>query len=140
MELANDFNKFYVDKITTIRDNVINTQYTPVESVSESNISEMNSFQSILEGDVEKRMRNLPSKCYEFDPMPTTLLKSVVDVVTPVITCIINMSLLSGEFYKSLKVAHVKPLIKKMGLDRDLKSFHSISNLSYLEVGRAICI
>ena len=72
--------------------------------------------------------------------MQTTLLKSMVDVVTPVITHIINMSLLSGEFYKSLKVADVKPLIKKMGLDLVFKSFHPVSNLSYiLEVGRAIC-
>ena len=48
MELANDFNKFFVDKITTIRDNIIrNTHFngilpTPVKPVNESNISEMN--------------------------------------------------------------------------------------------------
>ena len=64
--------------------------------------------------------------------MLTTLLKSMVDVVTPVITHIINMSLLSGEFYKNLKVAHVKLLIKKMGLDLVFKSFHPVSNLSYI--------
>ena len=64
--------------------------------------------------------------------MPTTLPKSVVEVVTPVITCIINVSLLSGEFYKNLKVAHLKPLIKKKGLDLIFKSFHPVSNLSYV--------
>ena len=64
--------------------------------------------------------------------MPMTLLKLMVDVVTPVITCIINMSLLSGEFYKSLKVAHLKPLIKKMGLDLVFKSFCPVSDLSYI--------
>ena len=137
MELANDFNKFVVDKKTTIRDNIIQTQFngikpTPVEPVNESNIPEMNSFCSILERDVEKGIRKLPSKICELDPMPTTLLKSMVDVVTPMITCIINMSLLSGEFYKNLKVAHVKPLIKKMGLDLVFKSFCPVSNLSYI--------
>ena len=121
-ELANDFNKFFVNKITTIRDNIIKTQFigikpTPVKPVNESNILEMNSFCSILERHVEKRIMKLASKSCELSPMPTTLLKSVVDVVIPVITCIINMSLLSGEFYKNLKLAHVKPLIKKMGLD-----------------------
>ena len=55
-----------------IRDNIINTQYngikpTPVEPVNESNVSEMNSFWSILERDVEKRMRKLPSKHCELD-------------------------------------------------------------------------
>ena len=136
-ELANDFNKFFVDKITIMRNNTINTQFngikpTPVEPVNEANISEMSSFQSILERDVERRIRKLPSKSCELDPMPTTLLKSMVDVVTPVITYIINMSLLSGEFCQNLKLAHLKPFIKKTGLDLIFKSFHPVSNLSYI--------
>ena len=136
-ELANDFTKCFVGKITTIRDNIINTHFngikpTPVKPVNESSISEMNSFQSILERDVEKRKRKLPSKSCELDLVLTTLLKSMVDVVTPVITCIINMSLLSGKFYKNLKVANLKPLIKKMGLDLVFKLFHPVSNLSYI--------
>ena len=56
----------------------------------------------------------------------------MVDVVTPVITCIINMSLLLGEFCQNLKLAHLKPLIKKTGLDLVFKSFHPVSNLSYI--------
>ena len=98
----------------------------------ESNVSEMNSFQGILEGDVKKRISELPSKSCKLDQMLTTLLKSMVDVVTPVITCIINVSLLSGEFYKNLKVAHLKPFIKKMGLDLVFKSFCPVGNLSYI--------
>ena len=92
----------------------------------------MNSFQSILERDVERRIRKLPSKSCELDPMLTTLLKSMVVVVTTVITHIINMSLLSGEFYKNLKLAHLKPLIKKTGLDPVYKSFCPVSNMSYI--------
>ena len=137
MELANDFNKFFVDKITSIRDNIINTHFngihpTPVEPVNESNISEMNSFQGIIERDVKKRIRELPSKSCKLDLMLTTLLKSMVDVVTPVITHIINVSLLLGEFYQNLKVAHPKPLIKKIGLHLVFKSFCPVSNLSYI--------
>ena len=50
MELANDFNIFFADKIATIRDNIINTQFngvkpTPVEPANESVTLEMNSFQ-----------------------------------------------------------------------------------------------
>ena len=64
--------------------------------------------------------------------MPTTLLKSMVEVVTPVITHIINVSLLSGEFSKNLKDAHLKPLIKKKGLDLVFKAFCPVNNLSYV--------
>ena len=117
-DLANDLNKFFVDKITTIRNNIITTQFngikpTPVEPVNEANISEMSSFQSILERDVERRIRKLPSKSCELDPMLTTLLRSMVDVVTPVITCIINMCLLSGEFCQNLKISTSQTINKE---------------------------
>ena len=67
MELANDFNIFFAEKIATIRDNIINTQFngdkpTPIEPVNEAITLEMNSFSSVPEGDVEKRICKLPSK------------------------------------------------------------------------------
>ena len=40
--------------------------------------------------------------------------------------------MLSGEFYKGLKVAHVKPLIKKKGMEVVFKSFHPVINLLYI--------
>ena len=130
MELANDFNIFFAEKIATIRDNIINTEFngvkpTPIRT-SRYEISYSGNeliLQCVLEGDVEKRICKLPLKGCEMDPMPTTLLKQMVKVVTPVITCIINRSLLSGKFYKGLKVAHVKPLIKKKGMEAVFKSF-----------------
>ena len=84
------FNIFFAGKIATIRDNIINTQFsgikpTPVEPVNESVTLVLNSFQSVLERDVEKRICKLPLKSCELDPMPTTLLKEMVEVVTPVI-------------------------------------------------------
>ena len=137
MELANSFNNFFVDIITNIRDNIINTHFngiqpTPVEPVNEQIFTEMDSFHGILESNVKKRITELPSKNCKLDLTLTTLLKLMVEVVTPVITCIINVSLLSGEFSKNLKDAHLKPLIKKMGLDLVFKSFCPVSNLSYL--------
>ena len=80
----------------------------------------------------EKRTRELPSKSCKLDSMLTRLLKSMVEVVTPVIACIIKVSLLSGEFSKNLKDALLKPLIKKMELELFFKSFCLISNLSYV--------
>ena len=32
MQLANDFNNFFADKITTIRDNIINTHFNGIKS------------------------------------------------------------------------------------------------------------
>ena len=51
-EFANGLNNFLVDKITSIRDNIINTHFngiqsTPVEPVNELNLLEMDSFHGI---------------------------------------------------------------------------------------------
>ena len=136
-ELANGFTYLFFDKITSIRDYIISTHFhgiqpTPVEPANELNFSEMDSFHGISERNVEKTIRELPSKSCKLDPMLTTLLKSMVEEVTPVITCIINVFLLSGEFSKNLKDTHLKLLIKKKRLDLVIKSFHPVSNLSYV--------
>ena len=81
---------------------------------------------------LRKRIIKLPSKSCELNPMVTTLLKSMVDVVTLVITHIINMFLLLCEFCRNLKLAHLKLLIKKTGLDLVFKSFCPVSNLPYI--------
>ena len=136
-ELANGFNDFFIDKITGIRDNIISTHFngiqpTPVEPVSELDFPEMDVFHHVSERSVENRIRELPSKSCELDPMPIILLKLTIEVVSPVITCIITISLLSGEFSKNLKDALLKPLIKKMGLELFFKSFQPVSNLLHV--------
>ena len=107
-------------------------QPIPVEPLSELDFPEMDSFHCVSERSVEKRIRELPSKSCKLDPMLTMLLKVMVEVVTPVITCIINVSLLSGEFFKHLKDALLKPLLKKLVLKFFFKSFLPISNMSYV--------
>ncbi|KAJ8025136.1 hypothetical protein HOLleu_35256 [Holothuria leucospilota] len=47
------------------------------------------------------------------DPIPTWLLKKCIKELAPIITKIINGSLLSGIFPESLKVAHITPLINQ---------------------------
>ena len=46
---------------------------------------------------------------------------------------IVNRSLSSGCFPDSQKVAHVKPLLKKPNLDKDVfKNYRPVANLKYL--------
>ena len=65
--------------------------------------------------------------------MPTSLLKEMVEVVTPVITCIINRSLFSGDFFKKFESDTCQTIDKeKKGMDVVFKSFCPVSNLSYI--------
>ncbi len=68
------------------------------------------------------------------DPLPTKILKTcLLDTLLPVLTKIVNLSLLSGTFPALYKTAHVKPLLKKISLNPDvLKNFRPVSNLTFV--------
>ena len=52
--------------------------------------------------------------------------------IIPVLTTIVNMSLRTGVMLSHLKRAHVRPIIKKPGLDRViLNNYRPVSNLPY---------
>ena len=74
-----------------------------------------------------------PVKSCELDPLPTWLLKECKDELVPLITDIVNMSLRESMISKSLKTAHIRPLLKKTGLDSDiLKKYRPVSNLTFI--------
>ena len=61
-------------------------------------------------------MASKPSSCI-LDPIPTKLLKVLLPVLGPPMLNIINDSLSTGCVPNSLKVAVIKPLLKKPNLD-----------------------
>ena len=82
--------------------------------------------------DVKVTITNATPKHCELDPIQTTLLRQMIDVVAPIITKIVNTSLQSGIFLINLKEALLWPLLKKLGLELIFKNFRPVSNLSYL--------
>jgi Reverse transcriptase (RNA-dependent DNA polymerase) len=78
-------------------------------------------------------IRALPDKQCSSDPMPTRLLKEVVDVLAPFLVKLYNRSLTNGSVPTVFKAAYVTPLLKKPDMDAvDVKSYRPISNLSVL--------
>lgn len=73
------------------------------------------------------------SKSCELDPIPTFLLKQSMDGVLPVITDIVNASLTESTVPQSFKQAIVRPLLKKLGLDKEVfKNYRPVSNLPFV--------
>ncbi len=63
--------------------------------------------------------------------MPTTVLKDCLDVIPPVITKIVNLSLSISVMPGKLKEALLAPSIKKAIIDAEIvKNFRPISNLA----------
>ena len=59
-----------------------------------------------------------PSKSSELDPLQRNLLKKVLEYLLPLITRIINKSLVESDVPAYFKKAHVRPLIKKPILEK----------------------
>ncbi|KAJ8050421.1 hypothetical protein HOLleu_03625 [Holothuria leucospilota] len=74
-----------------------------------------------------------PTKSCELDPIPTSLIKHCIKDIVPFLTCVINKSLGSGVFPTDLKLAYIRPLLKKPSLDKeDFKNFRPVANLPFL--------
>ena len=77
--------------------------------------------------------KKMPKKSCDLDPIPSPLFLGCLDKLTPVITDIINTSLISGVVPQCFKLALMKPLLKKSNLDPELlKNYHLVSNLPFL--------
>ena len=79
-------------------------------------------------------IKQMKTKSCELDDLPTDILKHILPTVISLITKIINMSLESGEFSESWKVAVVRPLLKKLGLALIMPNYRPVSNLSFISI------
>jgi hypothetical protein len=76
-------------------------------------------------------IRALPDKQCALDPLPTKRLKDNVEILSPFLCHLFNLSLTHGIFPSNFKTAYITPLLKSTDLDpTDAKSYRPISNLS----------
>ena len=72
------------------------------------------------------------SKSCDLDPIPTNILKALLDILIKPITTIINLSLESITFPLLFKEAYVTPLLQKSNLHVNKKIYRPVSNLSFI--------
>jgi hypothetical protein len=102
--------------------------YTPIASSSS-----LSAFRSTTVEEVSSLIHRLPDKSSAADPIPTSVLKDVSELVAPYIVHLYNASIAVGRFPSCFKRSFITPIVKKAGLDReDVKSYRPISNLSVL--------
>ena len=134
-KLANDFSKFFDTKIENIRKELLQKRtYDPNSNIIQtSSLHTICSFEPVTENELKKIIMSSNSKCCSLDPIPTSLLKSCLDVLLPVLCKIINSSISSCSVPASFKQAIVTPLLKKSSLDREnMKNYRPVSNLPYV--------
>ena len=135
--LANEFADYFIGKIEKIRQELnTNSRYTP----SNDNIPTLSRFTEVTQDEVQKIIMNLATKNCELDPFPTSILKEVLPALLPTITSIMNASLKLGVFVQKWKVAVIRPLLKKAGLELIPKNYRPVSNLPFLSKVLEQCV
>jgi len=124
-------NDFFVEKVSKVRATTCGAS-TPTFHIVRNGVS-LTHFSAISVDDVIRSTRQLPDKSSAADPLPTYILKQVIDLLAPFVTELFNRSLAAGRFPSSFKVASLTPVLKKQGLNSaDASSYRPISNLSVL--------
>lgn len=128
-KLAEDFAEFFINKIQKIRDDL--KEYPLFNPPHNDTIPEFK-FNEMSEDQVRKLVFEMKTKHCELDQIPTKLLKTVWNTIGPILTNIVNISLLSGDFCNHWKIALVKPLLKKVGLELIKSNYRPVSNLTFI--------
>ena len=128
-QLADEFTDFFMRKIKTIHNSLAEL---PIYNSHGPAKASLNQLRLVPPDDVEHIMRGMPTKSCESDAIPTSLLKEIILVVAPSLAKIINISLEHGIFAAAWKIAIIRPLLKKVGLDLISSNYRPVSNLLFL--------
>ena len=131
-QLANDFGKFFAQKIADIRSVNTNQIFLHINATSTLTASCFSEFNLLSESEVFDQITASSKKSFPLDPIRTKLLNECVDVLLPPIAKIIILSLDSGYFPRTWKCPLVRPLLKKDGLPPVFKNFRPVSNLAFI--------
>ena len=83
--------------------------------------------------DVRECVVKLSSKSCDLDPLPAYVTINALDTLLQFISKIINTSLQSGQMPSHLKVAELRPLLKKPSLDpTQFSNYRPVSNLTFI--------
>ena len=128
-ELANSFVTYFEDKILTIRKQF---QGVPQYQCEPTEAPRLQKFSPMTEDQVALIVKNMKTKSRELDAIPTHILKDMLPVVLPAVTRIVNLSLSEGLFHCDWKMAIVRPVLKKVGLQLINSNYRLVSNLTFI--------
>ena len=150
LDLANNFGNYFVQKIERINDSLDALQSSkPLDGDGDASADNMGvcvicvypnprecaefpNLKTLTQNQVSLIIGKAAMKSCPLDPAPASVVLHVLDVLLPVITCMINMLFESGLFAEEWRQALVLPTLKKCGLDIAYKNFRPVSNLPYV--------
>ena len=128
--LANEFTDHFQDKILQIRKRF--NGIPQHEEPTDYSVPQLRKFAPVTTKEVTLIIKQMKTKSCELDDIPTDVLKQMLPRVIELITKIVNMSLEEGVFCINWKLAVVRPLLKKLGLELIKANYRPVSNLPFI--------
>ena len=129
--LANRFADLFCQTIEVIRNDLF-ARSTPVANSlvdAQACSAELTEFERMTEDQVKSLINSCRLKTCILDPLPASIMKDCMDVLLPVLTKMINISIETANVPVQLKEAMIRPKLKKEFLDYEVYSnFRPISN------------
>ena len=95
-------------------------------------VPKLTKFHPMSEKEILKIMNKMQTKYCKLNAVPTAILKKLPPYIRESITRIVNLSLTERKFPSQWKIASIRPLLKKTGLELLAKNYRPVSNLSFL--------
>ena len=134
VDLANQFQVFFKEKIEKIRASFTPTSKSVVQKEVNPDLQKLAKFAPTNADEIRNIVKSFRIKCSPEDPIPADLLSSDIDTFVPFWVEIVNLSLETGSM-EGLKNALVIPLIKELTALTDtnnFKNYRPVSNLLFI--------
>ena len=131
---------FFHEKVDDIR--AVTSGSAPPTVLPRSGVK-LEVFQEITVEEVTIMLKSRPAKTCKLDKIHAWLIKESTTVFAPILTKLVNASLLSGILTATHKLSIIRPRLKKPDLDPgDPSSYRPVSNVTFLSkfVGRAVYV
>ena len=135
LKMAEIQNRYYIDKVHTIRSNLRGQNKDPLELLRKKLEGNQATFttQAVTPEQVEKIITKLKnSKSSGLDNLDTYILKLTKKYIVPSVCHILNLSLRTNRFPTKWKIAKVVPLYKGKGSKLDPKNYRPVAILPIL--------
>ena len=125
--MASVLNNVFIHKIDNIRaefplleSNLPCYSFLSIDSIMPICTNTLYHFDRVTDPELKKIMSGINKTTCSSDPFPSRLLMSHLHAIVPILQHNVNICLTSRDFPISCKSYVVIPLIKKLGLDREM--------------------
>ena len=133
VELANEFNEFYIKKIEKLRNSIpqADVNDTPIQGTKFEG-EKLDVFAPTTIEELKEIINESGEKTSSEDPLPQAILRDVQGEILPLLMKLVNVSLAEGSI-ESIQSSVIDPLLKKLGLDPEgRKNYRPVNNLVFL--------